>query len=163
MRYLRLLSCSVVMFTLFFLAWGCSSRVGDFTVISTKNTELGQKYARTALDGSKAVGIDSKPIIVIIPFGTPNIKEAVDKALEKAGAQVLTDVVVYYDYYYIPYIYGEMKYRVEGVAWKKVENLSAAMQKDLESAKAIYVAKEINGKTQFVQVAENDRAVSAVK
>ena len=152
-----------VLTTLLFVGSGCSERIGDFTIISTKNAELGQKYVRTTLDGTKAIGIDSKPIIVVIPMGNPNIKEAVDKALEKNGAQVLTDVVIYYDYFYIPYIYGEMKYRVEGTGWKRATDLSQQMEEDLKNAKALYVAKEVNGKTEFVEVEKTNAVVKTVK
>lgn len=146
-----------------FLVNGCSQRIGDFTVISTKNMELGQKYVRTTLDGTKAVGIDAKPIIVIIPLGQPNVKEAVDKALEKNGADVLTDVVVYYDTFYIPYIYGETKYRVEGTAWKRANELSQQLESDLKAAKQLYVAKDVNGKTAFVEISKDDPIVKTVK
>ena len=140
--------------TSLFLLSGCSQRVGDFTVISTKNTELGQKFVRTNLK-AKTIGIDSKPTVVFIPFGTPSIKEAVDKALESEGAQVLTDVVVYYDYYYIPYIYGETKYRVEGTAWKKTD-LNEKAKNDLDSAEAIYVLQQKEGDVKFVKVTKNE-------
>jgi hypothetical protein len=140
----------------------CSQRIGDFTLLSTKNAEIGQKYVRVS-NQEKVVGIDSKPIIVIIPMGTPNIKEAVDRALEKYGAQVLTNVVVYYDYYYIPYIYGEMKYRVEGEAWKKVDSLSGTLKEDLENSEAVFALKESNGQRDFIPVAKTDKVVQQVK
>ena len=142
---------------------GCSQRIGDFTVISTKNTEIGASYVRSTLDDKKSVGIDSKPIIVIIPMGTPSIKDAVDRALENSGSQVLTDVVVYYDYFYIPYVYGEFKYRVEGTGWKRTTDLNKHLQQDLSSAKELYVAKEINGKTEFVKVPTSDPIIKTVK
>ena len=71
----------------------CSMRVGDFTVASTKNIgQLSQK-------GDTVVGEDcSTKLLIFIPVEgpvAPNVKTAVDRALEKAKGDVIADVVVW--------------------------------------------------------------------
>lgn len=98
------------------LATGCSTRITDFTVISSKNIDLsrGAEFKRSPV---RVKGEDRKSIIIFIPTGEPNVKEAMDRAIEKTpGAIGLLDGVVTRHGWYIPYIYGEAWYEVEGTA-----------------------------------------------
>ena len=109
-KVLKLLGslCLVVMFT------GCTTRLIDFTMISTKNMDL-SRAATFRRGPTRAEGIDSCSIIIFIPTGTPNIKEAIDRAIETVpGAVALVDGVVSYKSWYIPYIFGKAMYIVEG-------------------------------------------------
>jgi hypothetical protein len=144
------------------LLGGCSTRLGNFTVLSTKNTDIGKRFVRTDL---RVKGEDGRSIVVVIPMGYPNIQEAVDRALDKVGGRLMTDAVVYYDYYYIPYIYGEYKYRVEGDVWKEAtKNISAAIQKDVKEAEQIYVAKkDENGQINLVKIKATDPVIKTVQ
>jgi hypothetical protein len=87
---------------------GCGYRLMDFTVISSKNVTM---------PSSKAVGRvkaeDCVPV-VFIPFGMPNVKTAVDRAIEQAGGDfdALVDGVVSYDNR--SFIFGKVCYEVEG-------------------------------------------------
>lgn len=93
---------------------GCTQRLVDFTIMSSKNMDLtrGAEFQR---GGSRVVGEDSKPIILIIPTGTPNIKEAMDRAIEsQPGAVAILDGVVTHTFWWIPYIYGTNTIKVEG-------------------------------------------------
>ena len=77
-----------------FLATGCSTRVGDFTMVSTKNVDLSHG-ADFKLGVAKVKGEDSKPIILYFPIGQPDMKTAIDRAIESTpGAIALTDVVI---------------------------------------------------------------------
>ena len=68
-----------------------------------------------AAEGAPIVeGVDSKPIIFIFNTGTPNLKEAVDRAIESGNGIALSDVTIYYTRWYIPFIYGENKFHVRG-------------------------------------------------
>ncbi len=97
-----------------FIMSGCSYRVMDFTLISSKNVEL-SKFPDFERGQSRVEGKDTKPIIVVFPTGRPDGKEAIDKAIESTpGAVALVDGVLTYKYFYIPYIYGEYTYVVEG-------------------------------------------------
>ncbi len=93
---------------------GCVTRLVDFTIISTKNIDLakGASFTRAS---ARATGEDIVSIIIIIPTGTPNIKTAIDRAIESVpGAVALLDGVLSQKTFYIPYIYGESGYVVEG-------------------------------------------------
>ncbi|MBR6374318.1 MAG: hypothetical protein IKS20_14155, partial [Victivallales bacterium] len=70
----------------------CVSRIGDFTVASSKNIDI--KRTLHVVDTKRRVkGTDGKCIIIFIPVGIPNLKEAMDNAEEKAPNCVgLSDV-----------------------------------------------------------------------
>ncbi len=76
---------------------GCSVRVADLTMVSTKNIDLSD----TQLDsrkGQRQTGEDCHfNLLGLIPFGLPNMEEAVDKALEKGKGNVMVDEVTEYE------------------------------------------------------------------
>lgn len=71
---------------------GCTLRLVDFTAISTKNVRL-------PLKGRGTQRVEGKDCVFafLIPFGVPNMKEAIDKAIESAQGDfdALVDGVVY--------------------------------------------------------------------
>lgn len=94
----------------------CKTRLTDFTLISTKNIDLarGAEFERGKGGYSRVEGEDVAHIIIFIPF-EPNLKEAIDRAIESVpGCIALLDGVVYSKSFYIPWIYGQSKYVVEG-------------------------------------------------
>ncbi|MCX7082533.1 MAG: hypothetical protein NT008_04155 [Methylococcales bacterium] len=96
------------------LVSGCSTRITDFTFISSKNIDLsrGADFKRSTV---RVKGEDRKSIVIFIPTGVPNVKEALDKAIESTpGAVGLVDGVITHYSWYIPYIYGENWYEVDG-------------------------------------------------
>jgi len=109
----RLISLLAVL-ALSVLVAGCVVRQGDFTVLSDKLIDAKD----FDLSGSEKVrrvkGEDKARIIVLFPTGQPSLEGAIDDALEKGGGDVLTDAVVHSYSWYIPYIYGETGWRVEG-------------------------------------------------
>ena len=111
----------LLIFILVFLIQGCSYRMGDMTLVSTRN------IAKEKIDLSKTSsqgvfeGVDYRHIIIFIPTGIANIEEAIDKALDAGGGSFMTDVVLYYKWWYIPYIYG----RTSMVAKGKVHKLES--------------------------------------
>lgn len=74
---------------------GCSQRMVDFTIISTKNMDLSK--ANTYKRGqNRANGENGVYWIVTIPLGQPNLKEAIDAAIQSTpGCVALVDGVVY--------------------------------------------------------------------
>ncbi len=93
---------------------GCATRLIDFTMISTKNVDF-TKGASFKRGRERVEGIDEVSIIIFIPTGTPNIKEAIDRAIESVpGAVALVDGVVTQKSWYIPYIFGKSSFVVEG-------------------------------------------------
>jgi len=101
------------------LAGGCSQRLGDFTVLSTKNVDLSNFSTQTAKGLDRVRGEDVGHIIICFPNKIPTFKEAVDIALEENNAYMLSDAVLKYELFYIPYIYGQEKFIAEGVPVKK--------------------------------------------
>lgn len=92
----------------------CTQRLTDFTIISSKNIDI-SKSASLKNGKARVEGKDTKHIIVFIPTGVPHVKEALDNAIEETpGAVALTDGVINYSWFYIPYIYGQSSYIVEG-------------------------------------------------
>lgn len=95
------------------LLCGCSHRLVDFTLISTKNVPL-ERTGDLAKADSRVKGQDSKGMILSIPLGMPNMKEAIDRAIESyPGAVALSDGVVYSKGWTCLF-YGKNKYVVEG-------------------------------------------------
>lgn len=73
---------------------GCTHRLGDFTAISSKNLDLshGADFKRGV---ARVKGEDNVPIILTIPMGQPNMKTALDRAIETTpGAVSLVDAVL---------------------------------------------------------------------
>ena len=94
---------------------GCQTRIGDFTVASTKNMDIKKSLHR--VDESKRLkGVDTRHVIIIFPTSLgPNMKQAMDNAIEKSpGAVGLSNVVVYHGSWYIPFIYGQEYFTVMG-------------------------------------------------
>jgi len=105
---------AVVLSSVVMVAAGCTARLVDFTMISTKNVDL-TKGASFVRGPSRVEGSDKVHIIIIIPTGTPNMKEAIDRAIESVpGAIALMDGVVSQRAWTIPLIYGQSMFIVEG-------------------------------------------------
>lgn len=103
----------ILLVSLLLLNTGCVSRIGDFTMASTKNIDI-RKSLHVVDMQHRVRGIDKKAII-ILPFVDPKLKEAMDNAEEKAPSCVgLSNVTVKYGFWYIPYLFGEIWYEVEG-------------------------------------------------
>lgn len=98
-----------------FVLSGCTDRLTDFTVISTRNVPIGNGTSATISKADKRVkGVDKKSVIFCIPIGSPNLKEAIDKAIEKyPGAIGLSDGVIKSKWWTCMF-YGESSYVVEG-------------------------------------------------
>ena len=93
------------------LLTGCSNRIADFTVTSTKNVNLN---STGLVIGDRTTGEDGAAIILIVPTGIPNMKEAVDNAIETDRCSVgLSNVVISkFDAWFV--LGGYTAYQVEG-------------------------------------------------
>lgn len=97
---------------------GCTVRHGDFTVLSNRLIDT-HNFDLDVPDRSRVTGRDIQHIILIVPAGgPPTLEGALDDAFEKSGGDVLTDVVIKSWFFYIPYIYGQSGWKVEGTAIK---------------------------------------------
>jgi len=102
------IACAIV-----FVTSGCSQRVADLTLISTKNIDLSD----TTLDarhGKRVKGDHcAYSLLGLLPLGVPNLKNAVDRALEAGGGNIMVDEVTYVrSYYFI--LFGMSCVDVEG-------------------------------------------------
>ncbi len=124
------LSVAVLLFS------GCSERIGDFTLISTKNVEIGGKYI---LVEGIFKGEDSKGDIIGIPLGFPSVKTAVDRCIEAGKGELLSNAVIE-NSYWSAIIWGERKFTVTGLVWRKT-SISDLM----DSSQSIFELKEVSG------------------
>lgn len=108
-KTLAVLCCSFIFLT------GCTTRLTDFTAISTKNVKMPTKHKGQRVTGEDCV------VVFIIPFGQPNMKEAIDRAIQHAGPDydALVDGVLYFTQY--PF---QACYKVEGTPINTKESVS---------------------------------------
>lgn len=105
---------TMIALILFILVTGCVQRIGDFTVASTKNMDIKRTLHRVD-ETTRLKDRDVAHIILFFPIGIPDMKEAMDNAIEqKTGAVGLSNVTVKIGHWYIPFIYGQHYYEVEG-------------------------------------------------
>jgi len=96
------------------LCGGCVTRLADLTVASTKNIDIKKSLHRVD-ETVRNTGRDRRHIILFIPTGAANMKEAADEAIEKSpGAVGLSNATIKFGWWWIPYIYGQFWYEVEG-------------------------------------------------
>lgn len=76
------------------LTSGCSVRVADLTLVSTKNIDLSNANFDIK-KGQRAKGEDCVVLLLGVPLGVPNLEKAVDKALEAGRGNVMVDQVTY--------------------------------------------------------------------
>lgn len=96
------------------LLTGCSRDLGSFTVLSSKNVNL-SNFSNTEAEesGVKTNGEDCVHMICGCLTGTPNLKTAVDRALEPSNAYMLTNARIKYAGWSC-WFYGQFRYTVEG-------------------------------------------------
>jgi hypothetical protein len=94
------------------LAGGCSTTLGDFTVLSSKNVDLSNFNTEAGEKNRQVVGEDMKSMVVFFPTGEPNMKEACDRALENGDAYALTNARLRQKGWW--FIYGEFGFEVAG-------------------------------------------------
>ena len=96
---------------------GCASR-SDFTAISSKNVNLSSIQIDHSKTKGKTTGEDCQHVIILFPTsGDATLDEALDKALEAKQANLLLDAVVNWNSFYIPLIYGQTCWNIEGDAY----------------------------------------------
>lgn len=112
MKYLLL------MVTLLFTS-GCTHRYGQLATVSAKEVDFSKEYIKGE---EKIIGEDIVEQYFIIPSSltskaSPEIDVAINNALEKYCADYLTKANISTELFFIPYIYSERKFVVEGYPW----------------------------------------------
>lgn len=142
----------------------CTHRLTDFTVISTRNVPIGTEPVDLAKADKRVNGVDKISIVLGIPFGSPNMKEAIDKALDKyPGAVGLADGVIKAKYWTC-FFYGQSSYVVEGTPlYEYKDNMSGnstptAIQKHdsfgQSTANAVLFYHEVKSGETLVSIAQ---------
>lgn len=102
----------ILLFSIIIIS-SCSRRIVDFTVISSKNVPITNQGGNFQKATKRVKGVDSKWSVLFIP-GIPDMKEAIDDAIEQyPGAVALTDGVIY-NKGWSCFLFGQNKYIVEG-------------------------------------------------
>jgi len=113
---LRLMIAAICLISLLF-TFGCSIRLADLTMISTKNVTLDKVDLDSLPQTKGVVGKDEKFVFLGIPLGLPHLEEAVDDALEKGNGDILIDSVLYTKHWDI-WIIGQNILEVKGTVVK---------------------------------------------
>lgn len=83
-----------------FLVNACSVRTADLTLVSTKNIDLSDTRLDAKLGQRKTAEDCVFLLLGIIPLGVPNMKTAVDKALESGKGNIMIDEVTWVENYW---------------------------------------------------------------
>ena len=102
------------------LLTGCSTNIAKLSIVSTI-PDLDLKDS-SYVDIGTVVGEDKSIIIIFIPTGITKVDRAITNTLINNKIEFLTDVSIDNTSFWIPYIYGESKYTVTGVGWRKSSN-----------------------------------------
>lgn len=94
----------------------CTYRIADLTFASTKNIDMNRTGGYVTSSNARVTAKDTSHIVFVSPISDANPKEAIDKAVEQAGTDCvgLSNAVLYAGWWYIPFIYGQSWFRVEG-------------------------------------------------
>jgi len=136
------------------LLTGCSTRYGALTVATTKNIDINMATFEKVQEG--VTGKSTKPIILIIPTGTPSIEDAIDAALKEVGGDIMQNVVIYYKWFYIPYIYGEYTFEVQGDVWKMKSDNTGIDEESLEDALKVFKVVPENESFTVIELENKD-------
>jgi hypothetical protein len=98
------------------LLGGCSVRMADMSVVSTRNVTLDRVDIDNMPQVKRVVGKDSKFMFLFIPFGIPHLEDAVDDALDKGNGDVMVDAVIYSQGWW--FIVGVNTIKVKGTVVK---------------------------------------------
>ncbi|HLY38037.1 MAG TPA: hypothetical protein VKU61_08375 [Candidatus Binatia bacterium] len=118
MRHAKVLRGALILALVVGGAMGCTGTTGHLAVATTRPLDP----RSVALDACKVrprrhvVGRSCIKVVGIVPLGMPNFGDALEDALRRTGADRLSNVVVGYEVFDIPMIYGVACYVVEGDA-----------------------------------------------
>ena len=95
------------------MASGCTGTTGHLALASTRQVDLAAIEKPT---GKRVVGRSCVHVVTVVPIGMPKFGEAIEHALRQSGGTALVDVVVGYEVFDIPFVYGVACYVAEGEA-----------------------------------------------
>jgi len=99
---------------------GCTHRVADLTLISTKNVDL-DSIQLNVKKGERVKGEHcGYALLGLIPISLPNLQDAIDQALEKGKGNIMIDQVTYSKVFYFV-IASSLCFEVEGTVLNAAE------------------------------------------
>jgi len=112
---LRTIKIFVALSSICLLA-GCGGRLGDFTVLTSKQFNA---PVSSMVKGGRVTGEDCSTRVMFFTFGhvNPSVKSAVDQAIEKESANALVDAVVEWNQINL-IVFGSNCFTVTGTAAK---------------------------------------------
>lgn len=107
---------------LLFALTACSTHQGNFTILSNRLVDTKNFDLKMAQKNKNIEGEDIKHIIVFFPTGVPSLGDAINDACRKNDVDLMTDVGVYQTMWWIPYIYGQNGWKIQGDGIKTRSN-----------------------------------------
>lgn len=77
-----------------FLLTGCVSRTSEFGIIAPKNTAISLQELQEVQVVKNVKASSDSFILLVIPFGHPNVEDAINQAMAKGNGQVLINVKI---------------------------------------------------------------------
>lgn len=99
------------MITVILFLSACTIRQADLTAISTREVNL-HGVDLNSLPKKRVVGEDSSFVFLFIPFGLPQLEDAIDDALDKGGGDLMLDAIIYTRSWW--FLIGEETIKVKG-------------------------------------------------
>ena len=102
---------------------GCSRRLADLSMISTKSVELDMVDIDKLPQTRNVIGKDEVFMFLFfpIPFRAPHLENAVDDALEKGGGDLLVDSVISHKMWW--FFIGQQAIEIKGTVVKTRHNI----------------------------------------
>lgn len=107
---------------------GCISPrfVGRLPMASPKDIDLNNvELEKVETD---AIGQDKCPIFIIVQNRMPSVDEAMRDALKKSGGDLMQNVTIKTNFWWIPYIYGRTTLTVQGDVYKVKKSTPSSTQ-----------------------------------
>ena len=99
-----------------FVFSACTVRLADLSVVATQNVSLDKVDLDSRPQTKGIKGKDSVFVFLFIPFGIPNLEEAIDDALRKGNGDVMIDAVLYSSWWW--FLIGQNSLEVKGTVVK---------------------------------------------
>ena len=113
----------VVMCCMVLLLSACKVSHGNFTVLSNRLVNTHSFHVNTDKKMNNVIGEDVAHIIVLVPTkANPNLNDALNDVFRNTDADLMTDVEITSWNWFIPYVYGQIGWRVQGDALKTRNN-----------------------------------------
>ena len=107
----------------FIMLSGCTMSHGNFTVLSNRLVDVKNIHANTSKKVDNAEGKDIAHLIILVPTkANPNLNDALNDVFNKTDTDIMTDVEISTWSWWIPYIYGQTGWKVQGTAIKTRSN-----------------------------------------